>query len=80
MLWTDAVYIKDFTRLDMLSSDVLLKTAIVLHEVYSSVDMVALMLKTYDAKLGTTLFAEYMTRVAQAGKIENSFINIKDWI
>ena len=80
LLWADAVYIKDFTRFDTLSPELLLKTAVLLHEVYSSIDMVAFALKAFDAKAGTKLCADYMEKVTAAGKIECSFLNVKDWI
>jgi len=80
LLWADAIYIKDFTRFDRLPPEMLLKIAVVLHEVYSSIDMVAFALKAYDAQRGTTFHSDYMTRVTAVGKIDYSFINVKDWI
>lgn len=79
LLWADAVYIKDFTRFDTLSPEMLLKTAVLLHEVYSSIDMVALALKAFDVKAGTRLCADYIEKVKTAGKIDYSFLNVKDW-
>jgi FkbM family methyltransferase len=80
ILWADAVYIKDFTRLEKLSADLLLKTAVVLHDVYVSLDMVALVLQMYDAKAGTSLREAYLKRIATAPNLEYSFLNVKDWI
>ena len=80
LLWADAVYIKDFTRFDTLPPEILLKTAVLLHEVYSSIDMVAFALKAFDVKAGTKLCADYMEKVTAADKIEYSFLNVKDWI
>ena len=80
ILWADAVYIKDFTCLEKLPADMLLKTAVVLHEAYASIDMVALVLKAYDAKAGTALCDAYMARIASAPNLEYSFLNVKDWI
>lgn len=80
ILWADAVYIKDFTCLEKLPADMLLKTAVVLHDVYASIDMVALVLKAYDAKAGTALCDAYMARIASSPNLEYSFLNVKDWI
>jgi FkbM family methyltransferase len=76
VIWANAVYIKDFTRFDVLQPGILLKTAIILHEVYSSIDMVALTLRAYDAKIGTRLCENYMGRIAAAGRIDFSFMNL----
>jgi FkbM family methyltransferase len=80
ILWADAVYIKDFTCLEKLPVDMLLKTAIVLHDVYVSLDMVALALKVYDAQAGTALREAYMARIAGTPGMNYSFLNVKDWI
>jgi FkbM family methyltransferase len=80
LLWADAVYIKDFTRFDALSPELLLKTAVLLHEIYSSIDMVAFALKAFDAEAGTNFCSDYMQKVTAVGKIEYSFLNVKDWI
>ena len=80
ILWADAVYAKDFTGFDHLSPEMLLKIAIVLHDVYSSIDMVAHVLNFYDAKAGTKLRAAYRAKLARAGRIEHRFLNVKDWI
>jgi hypothetical protein len=76
LLWGNAVYIRDFARINELSPEMLLKTAIVLHEVYASSDMVWLTLKAYDAQAGTKLSDDYMARLTTAGNIPNSFIKL----
>ena len=80
LLWADAVFIKDFTRFNTLRPELLLKAAIILHEVYSSIDMAAFALKAYDAQAGTAYFAGYMAKVFAAGRFDHSFMNVKDWI
>ncbi len=57
-LWADAVYVKDFNKFNELSSDKLLKMAIILHDVYRSWDMAHLALTYYDQQAGSKL-AEY---------------------
>lgn len=39
MLWADAVYVKDMMALERLSTDKLIKLAILLHDVYGSIDL-----------------------------------------
>ena len=64
MLWSEAVYVKDFTNLKSLPPDRLLKMAALLHEVYSSVDLALLCLRERDRKTGSKVAAEYQARLA----------------
>jgi FkbM family methyltransferase len=65
LIWSDAVYVKDFMRFGELSPEVLLKTAIILHEVYGSCDLAALALQHYDTKVTKGLWKHYMTRLCR---------------
>ncbi len=62
-LWADAVYVKSFMDFEEMSPSSLLKLAVVLHTVYSSVDLVALALKHYDLQAGTQLQPAYLQRL-----------------
>jgi protein O-GlcNAc transferase len=62
-MWTDAVYVKDFMRLKELSQEQLVKMAVILHELYGSVDLAALCLQHHDAKVNKGLWKAYMTRL-----------------
>jgi FkbM family methyltransferase len=69
VFWADVVFIKDITRLDRLRPEQLLKLAIILHDVYGSVDVAHLMLQAYDRASCTALAAKYqayLTRIPQA--------------
>ena len=44
VFWADVIFIKDITRLDRLRPEQLLKLAVILHDVYSSVDVAHLVL------------------------------------
>lgn len=68
MLAGDAIYVRDFTRFGELSAESLLKIAVILHEVYSSLDLAALALQHYDAKTKAGLYSVYMHRLHQGGK------------
>ena len=51
-LWTDAVFIRDFTKLDVLNDAQMLKLAALLHDVYAAVDVAAYFLQHLDARSG----------------------------
>jgi FkbM family methyltransferase len=62
-LWADAVYVKDFMALDLLSVSKLLKLATILHLVYRSWDFVAFVLRAYDARVNTNLADAYVQQL-----------------
>jgi len=65
VFWSDVVFIKDLTRLDRLRPEQLLKLAVILHDVYGSVDVVHLVLTAHDRVMRTALaprFLAYLTR------------------
>jgi FkbM family methyltransferase len=65
IFWTDAIYIRDFTRLDLLTSDQLLKLALILNDCYLSLDMVAHLLAEYDRRMKTQFSHTYMVKGLQ---------------
>lgn len=64
-LWADVLYVKDFMALERLPADKLLKLALILHEVYNSVDLCHLVLQTHDQLVGTGLAGAYLSRLIQ---------------
>ena len=64
MLWSEAVYVKDFMSFDRLAPEHLLKLAIILHEVYQSVDLALLCLAEWDRRHGSKTAMEYQARLA----------------
>jgi FkbM family methyltransferase len=69
VFWADVIFIKDITRLERLRPEQLLKLAIILHDVYGSVDVAHLMLQAYDRAARTVLAPKYqafLTRTPQA--------------
>ncbi len=80
LLWADAVYVKDLTRFDDLTPGQLLRTAIILHELYLAPDLAGLALGAYDKKSGTNLFDAYFERLTGSGRFDISFLNVKDWV
>jgi FkbM family methyltransferase len=65
MLWSEAVYVKNFMELDNLPAEKLLKLGVILHVVFQSFDMAQFVLSRYDAKQGTGLQMEYIRRLTQ---------------
>lgn len=61
IVWADALFIKDFTRLDRLSDRQLLAMAMIMHDCYRSIDLVLLLLTEFDARKQTQLAAAYMS-------------------
>jgi FkbM family methyltransferase len=69
VLWSDAVYVRDFTQLHRLAPEKLLKLVVLLHELYGSVDLCHHVLTIYDQKTGEALASRYLEQLAQ--KSEN---------
>jgi FkbM family methyltransferase len=61
LLWADALFIKDFTRLERLSDRQLLAMATIMHDCYQSYDLVLNLLIEYDARKGTKLGESYFS-------------------
>jgi hypothetical protein len=59
-MWGEAVYVRDFMKLDELSPGALLKLAVILHENYESCDLAGVVLDAYDRKAGTGLGDHYV--------------------
>ena len=63
LLWSDAVYVRDFTRLDTLRPDQLLKLALMLHELYGSIDLARLCVEEHDRQAGGDRAEAYLARI-----------------
>jgi len=79
ILWADAVYIPSFERLDILTAEQLLTLALILHDVYASIDLCAALLEAYERKGGLPLATLYMKHIAQAGDIPITMVTSKPW-
>jgi FkbM family methyltransferase len=66
VLWAQVTYVKDFTRLDQLEPDHLLRLAVIMHEVYVSVDLASLALYHHDRKMRKGLWEVYVRRLTGA--------------
>ncbi|HEX6827652.1 MAG TPA: FkbM family methyltransferase [Burkholderiales bacterium] len=61
VLWSDAIYVKDWLRLDALADEKLKKLAILLHEVVRSTDLCHLVLQALDARTGGAFASGYLS-------------------
>ena len=65
VLWTDATYVKSFTRFNELSPAALFKIARILHDVYQSFDMVMLALAHMDTLTGSSRQSMYLKKLQE---------------
>ncbi len=63
ILWSDAIYVRDWMRLDELSADKLLKYAVLAHDLLHSYDLAHLVLSALDRKAGSELADLYLGRL-----------------
>jgi FkbM family methyltransferase len=64
ILWADAIYVRDLTRLQALGPDQLLKTAVILHDCYKSYDVAHYLLREYDRRTGQRFADRYFTAIS----------------
>ncbi|MFZ1992053.1 MAG: FkbM family methyltransferase [Alphaproteobacteria bacterium] len=63
IVWADAIFVKDFTRLDLLNDRQLLNMAAILHECYRSFDLALHVLMELDRRTQRQLAATYLARL-----------------
>jgi FkbM family methyltransferase len=59
-VWADAIFIRDFTRLDVLSDEQLLRMAAIVQDCYRSYDLVNHLLLEHDRRTGGSLAHSYL--------------------
>jgi len=77
LLWADAIFVRDFTRLERFDDDQLLKTAAILHETYRSDDLAFHFLREYDRRRGTQSAQGFVNYLGTRG-IEVRFMNLRE--
>ncbi len=78
MLWADAIFVRDFTRLDAFGDDELLQASAILDVVYASFDLVGLMLAEYDRRRNTAVRQAYIADLGKRGGLSVRVLNIMD--
>jgi FkbM family methyltransferase len=63
LVWADAVFIRDLTRLDLLDDAQLIRMATLLHHCYRSVDIALHLLTEHDRRTGSELGADYLAQM-----------------
>jgi len=63
LVWADAVFIRDLTRLDVLSARQLLAMAAILHDAYAAFDIAFRLLAEHDRRGGGALAGAYLDRL-----------------
>ncbi|HEX3916668.1 MAG TPA: FkbM family methyltransferase [Caulobacteraceae bacterium] len=69
ILWADAIYVRDLTRLEMLGPDQLLKAAVILHDCYRSYDVALYLLREYDQRTGRGFGDRYLAAITSAAGV-----------
>jgi FkbM family methyltransferase len=77
VLWADAIFIRDISRLERFADGELLKAAAILHEVYLSYDVAFHLLREYDRRGGTDLAKRYIDKVFRQGNLPTLYMNLK---
>lgn len=60
LVWADAIFVRDFTKLEKLQDIQLLKSARILHDCYKAYDLVLHLLTQHDGRTGGDLAARYL--------------------
>ncbi len=58
-MWADAVFVRDFSRLDRYSEEDLINAATILHVIYRSYDLVGVLLREFDRRQASSLWSRY---------------------
>lgn len=62
-LWTDGVWVRDFTKLRELTAEQILKLAVIVNDLYGSIDLAAFALMYYDEKTGSGVWEQLMKKI-----------------
>ena len=77
LLSADAIFIKDFSKLEKFFDDDLLKASLLLHDIYNSYDLSFYFLKEYDRRKGLNTSFTYKNYVYSEKNINIKFMNLK---
>ncbi len=76
LLWADCIFVRDFSDLSRYSDVDLLKSALLLHDLYSSLDMVNFLLLEHD-KRRNSRFSDSFIKLYSSRQITIEFMNIR---
>lgn len=78
LLWADAVFVRDFTKLELYGEAELIKAAIILHHVYFSYDLVMHLLRELDRRQNGDAERAYLSALGQAKDLPLLYMNPKE--
>ena len=77
LLWADAIFVRDFSKLDKFSDEDLLKISLFLHEIYNSYDLCYYFLREYDQRNKLKLSEIYRKHISSETKLNLKFMNLR---
>jgi len=77
LLSAEAIFIKDFSKLENFIDEDLLKISLVLHDIYNSYDLSFYFLKEYDRRKGLKTSIAYKNFIYNEKQINIKFMNLK---
>jgi FkbM family methyltransferase len=80
LLWADAIFVKDFKAFEIYTDEQLLKSALILHQLYFSYDLVHLILRHYDSRSGSSLNEKYLQALQSHPDLPSLYMNLKEHI
>ena len=63
LFWADAIFVRDFTRLERLDAEQLLRLAVILHDCYGSFDLALFLLREHDRRTAQGLGEKYFRAI-----------------
>ena len=80
LLWTDAIFIRDFRDLTIYTNLDLIKTAYIMQDLYNSFDLVYFFLQEYDKRNLTPYALNYAKKLATFQEIPKHMLNLKEYV
>lgn len=79
LIWCDAVFVKEFTEFRThFSEEKILKTIIIMHEIYKSYDFVYWLLRIYDEYYRTSFADRYFEALSQHAPLDRLYLNLDE--
>ena len=76
-LWADAIFVRDFSRLDRFTDEQLLKSAAILMEAYHSHDLVHHLLREYDRRCQTQMAQRFAQTILSQPNLRTEYMTHK---
>ena len=77
LLWADAIFVRDFSKLDRFSNEDLLKISLFLHDIYNSYDLCHYFLREYDNRNKLQLSEIYWEYIHSEKNPSLKFMNLR---